>query len=282
MNTFAPSNYKKMEKLEQYIPKLKTLILTYGLKVLGAIAVLVIGWVIIKWITKFFSKLMDKRGVDISLKPFLLSVIGIILKVLLVITAAGMVGIETTSFIAIIGAAGLAVGLALQGTLANFAGGVLILLLKPFKVGDLVEAQGHIGVVKEIHIFVTKLIDPQNRLVMLPNGVLSNSDIRNYTELGKVRVDLSIGIAYDADLKAGKEALLDVMKKHDKVLSDPAPFVGVSELADSSVNLAVRPHCKPEHYWDVYFDVYEQGKLALDAVGVSIPFPQMDVMIKKD
>lgn len=191
---------------------------------------------------------MDKREVDISLKSFLLNVIGILLKVLLVLSAAGMIGIETTSFIAIIGAAGLAIGLALQGTLANFAGGVLILLLKPFKVGDLIESQGHIGVVKEIHIFVTKLTDPQNRLVIIPNGVLSNADIRNYTELGKVRVDLNIGIAYDADLKIAKEVLLGVMQDHPKVIEDPVPFVGVAELADSAINLAVRPHCKPEHY----------------------------------
>ena len=268
--------------IEKYLPKIKAFIQGYGLKVLGALAVLVIGWILIKWISKFLGRLMEKKGVDVSLKPFLLSVVNIMLKVLLVISVAGMMGIETTSFIAIIGAAGLAVGLALQGTLANFAGGVLILILRPFKVGDLIEAQGHIGVVKEIHIFVTKLADPQNRLVIIPNGVLSNSDIRNYTELGAVRVDLSIGIAYDADLKKAKEMLLSTMQRHDKVLSDPAPFVGVSELADSAVNLAVRPHCKPEHYWDVYFDIYEQGKLALDEAGVSIPFPQMDVMIKKD
>ena len=136
--------------------------------------------------------------------------------------------------------------------------------------------------VTEIQIFVTKLTDPQNRLVIIPNGVLSNSDIRDYTELGRVRVDLTIGIAYGADLKKAKEVLMGVMQNHQKVLKDPAPFVGVAELADSSVNLAVRPHCKSDDYWDVYFDICEQGKLALDKAGVNIPLPQMDVHIKKD
>jgi small conductance mechanosensitive channel len=268
--------------LETYLPKIKEFILTYGVKVLGALAVLIIGWIVIKWVTKFIGKMIDRKGIDVSLKPFLMSLTSALLKVLLLISVAGMMGIETTSFIAIIGAAGLAIGLALQGTLANFAGGVLILILKPFRVGDLIEANGHIGVVTEIQIFVTKLTDPQNRLVIIPNGVLSNSDIRNYTELGRVRVDLTIGIAYGADLKKAKEVLMGVMQNHQKVLKDPAPFVGVAELADSSVNLAVRPHCKPEDYWEVFFDIYENGKLALDAAKVSIPFPQMDVHIKKD
>lgn len=264
-----------------YIPRLKEFFIVYGMRVVGALLALIIGWLIIKWICRLIEKLMDNRHVDVSLKPFLLSLIGTVLKALLIISVASMMGIETTSFIAIIGAAGLAVGLALQGTLANFAGGVLILMFKPFKVGDLIEGQGHIGVVKEIQIFVTRLIDPQNRLVIIPNGVLSNGDIRNYTELGQIRVDLTIGIAYGADLKIAKDALMNVMLNHPKILDSPAPFVGVSELAESSVKLAIRPFCKPEHYWDVYFDMYEQCKLALDGAGVTIPFPQLDILVKK-
>jgi small conductance mechanosensitive channel len=259
----------------------KSFILEYGFQVLGAIVFLLIGLWVINWLSKKINKTFIKRDMDDSLRPFLVGLISIGLKILLIISVAGMVGIKTTSFIAILGAAGLAVGLALQGSLANFAGGVLILIFKPFKTGELIEAQGHIGVVKEIQIFVTKLIDPQNRLVIIPNGVLSNGDIRNYTELGQVRVDLSIGVAYDADLKLAKETLMKVMLAHPKVLKEPAPFVGIAELADSSVNLAVRPYAKPEEYWDVYFEIYEQGKLALDAANISIPFPQLDVMVKK-
>ena len=253
----------------------------YGFKIIGAVLFLIIGFMLISWISKRANKAFKKRDMDISLRPFLVSLINIMLKVLLVISVASMVGIATTSFIAVLGAAGLAVGLALQGSLANFAGGVLILIFKPFKTGETIKAQGHIGVVKEISIFVTKLIDPQNRLVIIPNGVLSNGDITNYTELGQVRVDLGIGVAYDADLKLAKEALMKVMTEHEFVFKDPAPFVVVSELADSSVNLALRPYCKPENYRNVYFDIYEKGKLALDNAGVSIPFPQLDVMVKK-
>jgi small conductance mechanosensitive channel len=269
-------------KVTEYIPKIKEFFLVYGMRVLGALIALIVGWMIIKWVSKFVTKILKNKNVDVSLRPFLISLIKTVLKVLLVVSVASMMGIETTSFIAIIGAAGLAVGLALQGTLANFAGGVLILMFKPYKVGDLIEAQGHKGVVKEIQIFVTKLIDPQNRLVIIPNGVLSNGDIVNYTELGQIRVDLTIGVAYGADLKKGKDALMTAMKNHPKVLETPAPFVGVAELADSSVNLAVRPYCKPQDYWEVYFDIYEHGKLALDAAGVAIPFPQLDVLVKKD
>lgn len=268
--------------MESYLPKIKVFILTYGIRVLGALAVLLAGWIIIKWVTKFMRRLMDKKGVDVSLESFLIGLVSILLKVLLFISVVGMVGIETTSFVAMIGAGGLAIGLALQGTLANFAGGVLILVLRPFHVGDLIESMGHFGYVKEIQIFVTKIVDPLNRLIVIPNGVLSNSEVKNFTELGKVKVDLKFSIAYGADLKKAQEVLYDVMIKHDLVLKEPEPFVGVHELADSGVNLSVWPYCKSEGYWKVYFDIYEQGKLALDAAKVTIPFPQMDVHIKKD
>lgn len=266
---------------QNIINVVKEFVLENGMQVLGAVAFLIIGLWVINWLGKKINNSFEKKNMDASLRPFLVSLIKVGLKLLLLISVAGMIGVKTTSFVAILGAAGLAVGLALQGSLANFAGGVLILIFKPFKTGELIEAQGHIGIVKEIQIFVTKLIDPQNRLVIIPNGVLSNGDIRNYTELGQVRVDLNIGVAYDADLKLAKETLMKVMQDHPSVLKNPAPFVGVEELADSAVNLAVRPFAKPEDYWKVYFDVYENGKLALDAAGVSIPFPQLDVMVKK-
>lgn len=249
----------------------------YGLPLVKAILVLIIGLWIIGIVTKIGRKYMEKSKIDASLQAFLISILSNLLKVLLLMSVLGMLGVEMTSFIALLGAAGLAVGMALSGTLQNFAGGVMLLVFKPFKLGDLISAQGHTGTVQEIQVFVTTLLSPENKTILIPNGPLSNGDITNFTVAGKIRVDLSMGIGYGDDIKKARTALLDVMNAHDLVLDEPAPFVGVSELGDSSVNLAVRPHCKPEHYWDVYFDIYEQGKEALDAAGVEIPFPQMDV-----
>lgn len=271
-----------MEDFSKYLDQAQTLLVAYLPKLALAIVVLFIGLWIINGLTKVLGKILNQKKVDISLQSFLKSLIGIILKVMLLISVAGMVGIETTSFVAVVGAAGLAVGLALQGTLANFAGGVLILLFRPYKVDDLIEAQGHLGVVKEIQIFVTVINTPENKTVIIPNGAISNGDITNYTVAGKIRVDLVIGISYDSDIKAARNALMAVMQSHDKVMKDPAPFVGVVELGDSAVNLAVRPYCDPAHYWDVYFDIYEQGKEALDAANITIPFPQVDVHLDKE
>ncbi len=269
------------EKIKDYLDVAYDLIVVYGMKVVMAILVLIIGLWIIRRIVKVSGKLMEKRDVNISLRGFIKSLVSILLKVMLIISIAGMVGIETTSFIAILGAAGLAVGLALQGTLANFAGGVMILLFKPFKVGDLIESQGHLGSVKEVHIFVTILLTPENKTVILPNAAVSSGDIVNYTTEGVIRVDMIFGISYESNIKDAKTVLMNIIENHPKVLKDPAPFVGVKELADSSVNLAVRPYTKPEDYWGVYFYVYEEGKIALDKAGITIPFPQMDVHMEK-
>jgi len=194
---------------------------------------------------------------------------------------AGMVGIQTTSFIAIIGAAGLAIGFALQGTLANFAGGILILLFKPYKIGNLIEAQGHLGVVKEIQMFVTILLTPENKTVFIPNGAMSNGNIVNFTLENLIRVDMMFGISYQSDIAKAKEVLMNLLVNHPKVLKDPAPFVGVKELADSSVNLATRPYTRPSDYWEVYFFMYEHGKIELENAGIFIPFPQVDVHMDK-
>ena len=255
-------------------------LLDFALKVVLAVVILIIGLWLAKKIVKISQKLMGKRGIDETLQKFLGDLIGWILKILVFITAISQVGVETTSFVAIIGAAGLAVGLALQGSLANFAGGALIMIFKPFKVGDLIEAQGEIGVVKEIQIFVTKMISPGNKLVIVPNGTLSNGNIKNYTELGLLRVDLTFGVSYDADIKKTKEVLMEVLTSNKKVLLDPAPSVNVSELADSSVNFAVRPWATPADYWDVYFATIEATKYALDKAGIEIPYPHQ-VEIKK-
>ena len=223
---------------------------------------------------------MQKSNVDITLQKFLGNLLSWALKILLIVTVITQLGVETTSFAAILGAAGLAVGLALQGSLANFAGGVLIMIFKPFKIGDLIEAQGEVGVVKEIEIFTTKLTGLSNKEIIIPNASLSNGNIVNYSTEGTRRVDLVIGVSYDADIKQTKEVLMNLLTSNPKVLKDPAPAVTVSELADSSVNFAVRPWCTTEHYWDVYFETTENAKLALDEAGIEIPYPHQ-VNIKK-
>ncbi len=259
--------------MEDYIENAKLLLIEYAPKVITALAILIIGLFLIKVIVKSSRKIMAKRGVDITLQKFLGNLVGWILKILLFITVISKLGVATTSFAAIIAAAGLAVGLALQGSLANFAGGVLIMIFKPFKIGDLIEAQGEIGVVKEIEIFTTKLTGLSNKEIIIPNGTLSNGNILNYTTEGTRRVDLVFGVSYDADIKKTKEVLMNVLTSHPKVLKDPAPAVTVSELADSSVNFAVRPWCNTADYWDVYFDVTENTKIALDKAGIEIPYP---------
>lgn len=252
----------------------------YGIKILGAIVIWIVGSWIIKKLMKGIKNVMIKRDYDESLQKFLLNLIGWILKILLILAILAKLGVETTSFAAILAAAGLAVGLALQGSLSNFAGGVLLMIFKPIKIGDLIEAQGELGVVKEIEIFTTKLLTPTNKEVIIPNGALSNGNIVNYSTEGKLRIDLTIGVGYDEDIKKTKEVLMDVLTSNPKVLKDPAPSVNVSELADSSVNFAVRPWSSVADYWDVYFGTIEDCKLALDKAGIEIPYPHQ-VEIKK-
>ena len=271
-----------MEKLEPYITNLWNNVIDYAPKILLALITLWIGLKIIGWIGKILERQFRLRGIDDSLRPFLINLLSWILKVMVFISVASIIGIQTTSFVAILGAAGLAVGLALQGTLANFAGGVLIMVFKPFSLGHLIEAQGELGVVQEIQIFTTILASPENKKIIIPNGILSNGNITNYTELGKIRVDLSVGIAYHENIDQAKSILMEVMQRHELVLDEPAPFVGVETLADSSVNLAVRPHCLPVNYWQVYFEVLEGCKKALDENNVTIPFPQMDVHMQQN
>lgn len=263
--------------LSTYWDKAVDLTMERGPKIILAILVLLIGLRLIKFALKVLNKGFEARNLDPTLRPFISNLISWGLKVLLIVSVAGMIGIANTSFVAIIGAAGLAIGFALQGTLANFAGGVLILVFKPFKVGDLIDAQGYLGTVEEIEIFVTKILTPDNRLVILPNGALSNGSVKNLTAKNEIRVDLTVGIAYDEDIKTARKLLLEVMENHPKVLKEPAPLVALSELADSSVNLAVRPWCDPNDYWDVYFEVLEGAKDTLDKAGITIPFPQRDV-----
>jgi small conductance mechanosensitive channel len=269
------------DQLETLSTKAYELGIEYAPKLMLAIVTLLIGLWIIGGITKVIKLSMQRSKADPTLIPFMASLVSWILKALLFISVASMIGIATTSFVAVLGAAGLAVGLALQGSLANFAGGVLLMMFKPYKVGDLIESQGHLGVVKEVQIFNTILTSPQSKQIILPNGATSNGSIVNYTAEGKIRVDLTAGVSYDSDIDTVKSILMDVLVNHDKVMKDPAPFVGVLEMADSSVNFAVRPHCLPQDYWDVYFSVNEQIKKALDKNAITIPFPQRDVHLIK-
>lgn len=267
--------------LQKWVDKGYDLLIDFGPKVLAAIAIWIIGSWIIKSLLRGVRKVMEKKEYDESLKKFLLNLLSWILKIVLIVVVLGTVGIETTSFAAILAAAGLAIGLALQGSLANFAGGVLLMIFKPIKIGDLIEAQGELGVVKEIEIFTTKLLTPTNKEVIIPNGALSNGNIVNYSTEGKLRVDLTFGVGYDSDIKETKDVLMKVLTSNPKVLKDPAPSVNVSELADSSINFAVRPWASVADYWDVYFETHENAKNALDAAGIEIPYPHA-VEIQKE
>lgn len=268
-----------MESSNIYIEKLIELVLNYTPKLLLAIIVLIAGLWIIRGITGLVSRSMEKNNVEPSLHKFLLSFVSISLKILLLITVASMVGIATTSFIAVLGAAGLAVGLALQGSLANFAGGVLILIFKPYKVGDVIEAQGFLGTVNEIQVFYTVIKSFDNKTIVIPNGSLSNGSITNYSTENIRRADMTFGIGYDDDIQNAKDVINKLIEEDDRILKDPAPSVVVSELADSSVNFSVKVWCNSDVLWNVYFDMQENVKINFDKEGISIPFPQSDVHI---
>jgi len=259
-----------MQNMQMYSAMAFQLIMTYLPKLLLAIFTLIVGLWVIKILGKALIKSLDRSQVELSLKRFLASFVSVTLKILLFISIASMVGIQVTSFIAIIGAAGLAVGLALQGSLANFAGGVLILLFKPFKVGDFIDALGYAGTVKDIQIFNTILKTEDNKTIIIPNGNLSNSSITNYSVEDKRRLDMTFGIGYDDDLKKAKEILTNLIESDERILEDPAPLIAISKLAGSSVNFVVRVWVKSSDYWGVYFDMQEKVKVSFDEQGLSI------------
>ena len=268
--------------INELLQYLSNSVMEYGPKLIGAIVVYIIGSIIIKKLIKVFGNMLDKRDTDASLKPFLKSIVSVILTVLLAISVLSMLGVAMTSFIAILGAAGLAVGMALSGTLQNFAGGVMILLFKPFKVGDFIDAQGHKGSVKEIQIFNTILTDLDNKTIIIPNGGLSTNSMVNYSTEPIRRVDISVGIAYGENVEKSRKVLDELAKSDKRVLSDPSPFIGVTELADSSVNLTFRVWVKSDDYWGVYFDMNENVYNTFNKAGVQIPFPQMDIHLQKE
>lgn len=266
-----------MEQLEKYSEQIFAYVVEYGGQALFALLVLIVGLWVISKLGKTFKKALSKSLKDDTLASFLAGAADVLLKVLLVISVASMVGIQTTSFIAVLGAAGLAVGMALQGSLSNFAGGVMLLIFRPIKVGDYIEAQGEGGTVIEMGIFVTLLETFDKRIIVIPNGPLSNGNLINFSRSPVRAVEVTFGISYGDDMKAAREALNTLMLSDERVLQDEANVIAVSELGDSSVNIFYRAFIKNEDYWGYYFDIHEQGKLALESAGCSIPFPQRDV-----
>jgi len=265
--------------VENIVAKIWELLTIYGLKVVAAIAVLIVGRWVAKGLTGFTEKIMNKRQVDPTIVSFVANMIYIALLIFVVLAALGQLGIQTTSFIAIIGAAGLAIGLALQGSLSNFAAGFLMIIFRPFKVGEFIEGAGVAGTVEKIQIFTTQLKTPDNKTIIIPNAKLSGDNIVNFSAKGTRRVDMVFGIGYGDDMDKARKIITDVIDNDPRVLKDPPPKIAVLSLGDSSVDFAVRPWVKISDYWDLWFDVTETIKKRFDAEGVSIPFPQRDVHV---
>ena len=251
----------------------------WGIKVIAALAIFIIGRWIAKGIRRGVRRMMERGGADPIIIGFVGSIVYIALLAFVVVAALGQLGIQTTSFIAILGAAGLAIGLALQGSLANFAAGFLMIIFRPFKVGDFIEAAGVAGVVKDMQIFTTTMKTGDNKTIIIPNAKLSGDNIINYSAEENRRVDMTVGVAYDADLSKVRDVLNDIISKDDRILSDPPPLVVVGELADSSVNFIVRVWTKSGNYWGVMFDANDTIKNRFDEAGIGIPFPQRDIHI---
>ena len=268
-----------MEQIQPYLDKAIELSMAYLPKVVLAVVTLVVGFWIIKRVIKGMNRVLGHKAVDDTLQKFMTSFIDVLLKILLLVAVAGMVGVETTSFIAMLGAIGLAVGLALQGSLGNFAGGVLILFFKPYRLGDIIEAQGYTGRAWDIQIFNTILITYDNQRIVIPNGLMSNGCIKNIFVEPQRRVDIEFGISYGDSIEQARAAIQSVIDNDDRILSGEQfdPNIFVSAHADSSINMLTRVWVNSEDYWPVYFGLFEQVKYAFDKAGITIPFPQRDV-----
>lgn len=266
-------------ELQGLLLKLQEWLAAFGLKVVAALVILFIGLRVAKFFRKLVEKMMNRGKIDATLITFAGNAVYISIVALVTVVALGQVGIETASFIALVGSAGIAVGLALQGSLSNLAAGVMLIIFRPFKVGDYIEGAGVAGTVKEIEIFTTILISPDNKKIIVPNGKLFGDNIINYSSEPERRIDLVFGVGYGDDLQKAKQIIGDVLSKDERILGDPAPSIGVLELADNSVNFAVRPWVKTADYWPVYFDLKEKMKEKFDAEGINIPFPQRDVHV---
>lgn len=267
---------------EVIFSKIYEFAIIYGVRIVAAIVIFVVGKWVAKVISNVIEKIMTKAKVEKTLTSFVGHIIYVGLMGFVVIASLNKLGVETTSFVVIIGAAGLAVGLALQGSLSNFAAGVLLIIFKPFKVGDFIEAGGSMGTVSEVQIFNTVLNAPDNRRVIVPNAHVTGGSITNFSAIKNRRVDMVFGISYGDNMKKAKEILLEVVNSNPKVLKEPAPVIAVSELGDSSVNIVCRPWVLPDDYWAVYFDVLEKGKESLENGGITIPFPQRDIHVYEE
>lgn len=266
------------EEIENLV---NTYVIPWGINIVMAILIYIVGKIVVGILMSLFGKLMSKLKYDDMLVDFLKSILNAILMLFVIVAALDRLGVDTTSLVAILGAAGLAIGLSLQGSLQNFAAGVMLLVFKPFKSGDFVEAGGTMGSVKSIGIFTTELTTPDNKQIIVPNGAIYSGNITNFSAKDTRRVDMVFGIGYDDDLLKAKQLLETMIKEDERILAEPAAQVAVSELGDSSVNFVVRPWVKSGDYWGVMFDFTEAVKLRFDQEGISIPFPQMDVHVHK-
>jgi len=265
--------------VDAYLTRIYEILTIYGLRIIAALAIFIIGRWVAKGIRKLLKRILERHDVDPTLRSFVCNLSYVFLLIFVVVAALNQLGIQTASVIAIIGAAGLAIGLALQGSLANFAAGVLMIIFRPFKVGDYIEGGGTAGTVEDIEIFHTQLKSPDNKTIIVPNGQLMNDTIVNYSTKGTRRVDMGFGIGYSDDIDKARSAIMEILERDDRIMKDPAPVAPVSELADSSVNFAVRFWTTADNYWSVYFETMEAVKKKFDAENINIPFPQRDVHV---
>ncbi|WP_017444562.1 mechanosensitive ion channel domain-containing protein [Gayadomonas joobiniege] len=271
-----------MENITTWFNDNQEMLLGYLISFITAILILWIGFKIARYFAGLTTRVLKKRSVDGAVASFVASLVHAIVAAAVIIAALSHVGIQTATFVAILGAAGLAIGLSLQGSLSNFASGILVTVFRPFKAGDFVQAGGVSGVVKEIQIFSTIMTTPDNKYVVVPNSQITGSPITNFSKYDTRRLDLVIGVSYDADLQQTEDLLKSILDNHELVLKDPGYTVGVGELADSSVNFFVRPWVKSSDYWALYYNLHKTIKIELDNAGIGIPFPQMDVHLHKD
>jgi small conductance mechanosensitive channel len=265
--------------MEELIAKIYELITVFGVKILAAVAVFIIGRWVAKLMRRIVDKVIGKRSVDPTIGKFVANLTYIALLTFFILAALGLLGIQTTSFIAVIGAAGLAIGLALQGSLANFAAGFLLIIFRPYKVGDYIEGGGTAGTVEAIQLFTTQLASPDNKTIIVPNSKMTGDNIVNYSAKGTRRVDMVFGIGYEDDIDKARNIITEILSQDERILKDPPTNIAVSELADSSVNFIARPWVNAADYWNVYFETTEKVKKRFDAQGISIPYPQRDVHV---
>lgn len=268
--------------LEKFLGKIVNWATTDGIKLIIGIFLLWIGWKLAKKIVNILNKTLERRNVDVTIRSFLDTFLEVILKGLVVLVVLEYVGIKTTGVAALVASAGVAIGLALQGSLSNFAGGLVILLIRPFNVGDYVEGAGHNGVIEKIGMFYTHMVSVDNKLILVPNGTLANGSIVNYSAKELRRVDLTFGVGYEQDILKVKRVLSNIVEAHDLILKTPEPFIALSNHGDSAINFVVRVWVNNSNYWKVHFDLLESVKVAFDNEDISIPYPQMDLHIKNE